>query len=148
MQNVARHWSTTISSAEQCLGGENAHQGISKCLLKVMYYEKLIHKLLYYCRCKNSLAILRRQSKAAKLEQCQCQDQEYIDEFQCSDIKDNMPLCDPPESKSEDPQDDTIEKETNEIDTVEKVPKTSGSVSTLSKASALAVILAVPLSIL
>ena len=45
-------------------------------------------------RCKNSLNILRRQEKAAKLSQCQCQKDEKIDEFNCLDIKINMEnLC-------------------------------------------------------
>ena len=45
-------------------------------------------------RCKNSLNILQRQEKAAKLLQCQCGFDEKIEDFQCSDIKANMEnLC-------------------------------------------------------
>jgi len=41
-------------------------------------------------RCKNSLNILRRQEKAAKLSECQCEANEKIDDFLCKDIKENM----------------------------------------------------------
>jgi len=49
-------------------------------------------------RCKNSLNILRRQTKAMKLIECQCGTEEKIDDFLCSDIKKNMQnLCYEPE---------------------------------------------------
>jgi len=45
-------------------------------------------------RCKNSLAILRRQEKATKLRQCQCSQDEMLGDFYCTDIKRNMEeLC-------------------------------------------------------
>ncbi len=45
-------------------------------------------------RCKNSLAILRRQEKATKLRQCKCTQDEMLGDFYCTDIKRNMEeLC-------------------------------------------------------
>ena len=45
-------------------------------------------------RCKNSLAILRRQEKATKLRQCECAVDEMLGDFFCRDIKRNMDeLC-------------------------------------------------------
>ena len=45
-------------------------------------------------RCKNSLAILRRQEKATKLRQCECTQDEMLGDFYCTDIKRNMEeLC-------------------------------------------------------
>ena len=45
-------------------------------------------------RCKNSLAILRRQEKASKLRHCECKVDETLDDFLCADIKRNMEeLC-------------------------------------------------------
>jgi hypothetical protein len=45
-------------------------------------------------RCRNSLAILRRQAKAAKLELCKCQPDEFIEDFPCETIKSNVErLC-------------------------------------------------------
>ena len=51
-------------------------------------------------RCKNSLNILQRQEKAAKLLECQCDpNAELIESFQCSDIKQNMQeLCFEPQA--------------------------------------------------
>ena len=77
-------------------------------------------------RCKNSLSILQRQDKAAKLLQCQCDSNERIENYLCSDIKENMEnLC------FEKPEETTIVPEVpdeteNEID-VDTKPKTSGS---------------------
>ena len=45
-------------------------------------------------RCKNSWNILHRQEKAEKLVNCECQNDELFDTFECQDIKDNMEsLC-------------------------------------------------------
>ncbi len=55
-------------------------------------------------RCKNSLSILRRQKKAAKLEECHCAEDEYLDaEFKCADVKRNMnELCYSPQEEGDD----------------------------------------------
>ena len=46
-------------------------------------------------RCKNSLTILSRQSKAMKLANCRCEYNERIGNYYCADIKKNMAtLCD------------------------------------------------------
>ena len=45
-------------------------------------------------RCKNSWNILHRQEKAEKLVNCECQNDELFDTFECQTIKDNMEsLC-------------------------------------------------------
>lgn len=72
-------------------------------------------------RCKNSLSILSRQDKAAKLSQCECRENETIDEFQCRDIQVNMArLCFDP--KEEEPETEAESAtETNEEDADEGV---------------------------
>jgi len=47
-------------------------------------------------RCRNSVAILRRQEKAAKLESCECRGEDQrFGEFDCTEVKENMArLCD------------------------------------------------------
>jgi hypothetical protein len=85
-------------------------------------------------RCKNSLSILRRQEKAAKLRLCECEANEQIDSFQCSDIKQNMEeLCFEPETEQEtttilyeDLEDEISENEIFDSDGIKK---------TLNKAS-------------
>ena len=78
-------------------------------------------------RCKNSLNILQRQEKAAKLLQCQCDVNERIENYLCSDIKDNMEnLC------YDKPEETTLtnllpEESENEIDVDTKPKSTSGS---------------------
>ena len=92
-------------------------------------------------RCKNSINILRRQDKAAKLSHCHCQPNEYLDEFLCSDIKQNMEnLCFEPEIVEEttlqpiveiiDVYEDSID--TNEIDVDEKLNKISKGIRSYS----------------
>ena len=83
-------------------------------------------------RCKNSLNILKRQEKAAKLQLCQCEPDERIDEFSCQEIKDNMnTLC--TDEDLEDPFVTTVQPDfdsgesediENEIDVEEKPSKT------------------------
>lgn len=90
-------------------------------------------------RCKNSLNILQRQSKAVKLTECQCQPQEQIDGFPCQDIKQNMlQLCFAPEAEP-DLSDTTLandlleledDLEENEIDVDENLVKSSASRAT------------------
>ena len=84
-------------------------------------------------RCKNSLNILRRQEKAAKLRQCQCQIDEQIDDFLCSDIKANMEnLCFEVEVVEETTVFDILEEdEDNEIEDEDKY-KPSGAARTPS----------------
>ena len=81
-------------------------------------------------RCKNSLNILRRQDKAAKLRLCQCDANEQIESFLCSDIKENMEnLCFPEETTTLEPILDIIEDDNlqqNEIE--DQMPKSSGSI--------------------
>eukprot|EP00095_Tigriopus_kingsejongensis_P004061 maker-scaffold5_size1054832-snap-gene-9.19 protein:Tk04061 transcript:maker-scaffold5_size1054832-snap-gene-9.19-mRNA-1 annotation:"growth arrest-specific protein 1 precursor" len=76
-------------------------------------------------RCKNSLAILRRQEKAVKLEHCVCRDDEMMEEFQCKDIQSNTrTLCyDPPDEEEEEAT--TLEPDNmfeNEVDVDELPP--------------------------
>jgi hypothetical protein len=71
-------------------------------------------------RCKNSLAILRRQRKAAKLRECECSVDEMLGDFFCRDIKRNMDeLC-----RDED------EEELTDVADVTDVVNTSESVTT------------------
>ena len=83
-------------------------------------------------RCKNSLNILQRQDKAAKLLECQCDpNAEPIESFECSDIKQNMQeLCFEPDLTSTPhpavtttPYPDDSE---NEVDVETKVKASSG----------------------
>lgn len=77
-------------------------------------------------RCKNSLGILLRQNKAAKLQECQCANNEMLDNFFCKDIKQNMEdLCFEPEETTTilpttitDPP--SFEDDYNSIDVTEK----------------------------
>ena len=92
-------------------------------------------------RCKNSLNILQRQDKAAKLLECQCDANEQIDSFKCSDIKRNMEeLCFEPEETTTVATITTTQFEIeNEIDVDNKV----SSSSTKSEVQNLAVIIIV-----
>jgi len=102
-------------------------------------------------RCKNSLSILRRQDKAAKLSDCQCEASEKIDNFLCTDIKENMKnLCSDPdfEETTLKPEIDTnytqIEEENaieNEIDVDSKPENKKQSNFGMSKTKSLTLIL-------
>lgn len=77
--------------------------------------------LCYRCsfRCNNSLAILQRQAKAAKLATCEC---DGTEPFDCEGIKNNTArLCFPGQDEVEGPEnEEELEEEeerTNEVET-------------------------------
>lgn len=73
-------------------------------------------------RCKNSINILRRQRQAAKLETCQCQDNEYLnDEFRCDDVKRHLKdLCFAEENKKEEEDESNeVQDELNDVNEVD-----------------------------
>ena len=75
-------------------------------------------------RCKNSISILQRQKKAEKLKECECEENDKIDEFRCDDVKKFMgELCaEKPLAKNETEIADPAE---NEVDVDQKVVKNS-----------------------
>ncbi|KAA0203692.1 hypothetical protein HAZT_HAZT006458 [Hyalella azteca] len=103
----------------------------TRCATAIAYYDKFCRRMFSgrscSARCNNSISILQRQEKAARLEACECDGSEPFD---CHNIKKNMArLCFHKLSEEEKQQE---EEETNEIDTSRLGDKSRAATACLS----------------
>ncbi|KAF2360824.1 hypothetical protein FHG87_008422 [Trinorchestia longiramus] len=98
----------------------------TSCATAISYYDKYCRRMFSgrscSARCNNSIAILQRQEKAARLETCKCDGSEPFD---CTGIKRNMARLCFHQMSEEDKQQQ--EEETNEIDTSRLGDKSAAS---------------------
>ncbi|XP_050701882.1 growth arrest-specific protein 1-like [Eriocheir sinensis] len=91
------------------------------CAAAITFYDRFCRRMFLgkgcSFRCNNSLAILQRQTKAAKLATCEC---DGTEPFDCEGIKNNtVRLCFPPQDEMADEEEELEEEEewTNQVET-------------------------------